>query len=174
MNFPLLTTLRSATAEMHHAVEAKMNLLDPAMTEAEYFAKLATLGAWTRALLEARPAATTGWDPGLEERLTWLSADLTGRGERAGLKLEPFAPDAWWGVCYVVEGSSLGGQVLCRQLGERWPTRYFAGRGAETGKRWMAFLGALRDAEPALDAEAVADGATRAFAALMAPTIDRN
>ena len=167
MNFPLLTALRAATASLHQDVETKMNMLDPAMTEAAYFDKLAKLHAWSRALVASQPDDVP-WDPELPTRLGWLTQDLAERKLATELTLPPFDADAWWGACYVVEGSSLGGQVLCKALGPRWPTRYFEGRGELTGKRWMAFLAALGRAEKTLDSRSVADGAVRAFAALLA------
>lgn len=166
MNFPLLTSLRSATADLHQAVETKMNLLDPAMTEESYFAKLAALHAWAKGLVRAQPAGHA-WDLDLSTRLGWLAEDLGPRADDSVVALEPLDASGWWGACYVVEGSSLGGQVLCRQLGARLPTRYFAGRGAETGKRWMSFLAALRDAEPSLDERKAVEGALGAFGSLL-------
>ena len=46
-----------------------------------------------------------------------------------------------WGVCYVIEGSQLGGAVLYQRLHERLaphPLRYLKGDAAGPGPRWRA------------------------------------
>lgn len=62
------------------------------------------------------------------------------------------------GAMYVIEGSTLGGQVLARQLAKAGLDlgRYFTGYGTLTGPRWKAFcqlLGAA--ATPATEADIV-------------------
>ena len=55
------------------------------------------------------------------------------------------------GVMYVLEGSTLGGQVITRQLAQAGiPLRaYFTGYGARTGPRWKTFCQLLTEAAPA-------------------------
>ncbi len=59
----------------------------------------------------------------------------------------PSAPEQL-GRLYVLEGSSLGGQIISREIGNRLqytPERgcaFFAGYGAETGGMWKALRGA--------------------------------
>ena len=63
------------------------------------------------------------------------------------------------GAMYVVEGSTLGGQVLARQLAKAGLDlgRYFTGYGALTGPRWKAFCRLLGAATtPATEADVVA------------------
>ncbi|SDP34857.1 Heme oxygenase [Ralstonia sp. 25mfcol4.1] len=76
-----------------------------------------------------------------------------------------------WGLCYVIEGSQLGGAVLYRQLSGHFaphPLAYL-GAGKTPGPRWQQFLHALRASvrEPADIALACA-GARRAFNDLLA------
>jgi len=54
------------------------------------------------------------------------------------------------GAMYVLEGSTLGGQVLARQLAKAGSqqVRYFTGYGALTGPRWKAFCQLLGEAAP--------------------------
>jgi heme oxygenase len=50
-------------------------------------------------------------------------------------------------VCYVIEGSQLGGAVLYQRLHERLaphPLRYLRGAPEGPGPRWRAFMLALR------------------------------
>lgn len=65
------------------------------------------------------------------------------------------------GMLYVLEGSTLGGQVLCRHLADRLQLqphqlRYLAGHGRATGARWRATCALLKAAlsTPALRAQA--------------------
>jgi heme oxygenase len=72
-----------------------------------------------------------------------------------------------WGVCYVVEGSQLGGAVLYQRLHARLaphPLRYLKGDAAGPGPRWRTFMLALRQqvCTPAEIAETCA-GACAAF-----------
>lgn len=76
-----------------------------------------------------------------------------------------------WGVCYVVEGSQLGGAVLYKRLAERLaphPLAYLRGNGSP-GPRWQQFMAALRAhvTSPAQVAEAC-QGACDAFDRLIA------
>ncbi|TDN37087.1 hypothetical protein A8B98_04965 [Hymenobacter sp. UV11] len=63
------------------------------------------------------------------------------------------------GAMYVLEGSTLGGQVLARQLAKAGLDlgRYFTGYGALTGPRWKTFCRLLGAAvTPATEADIVA------------------
>jgi heme oxygenase len=53
-----------------------------------------------------------------------------------------------WGVCYVVEGSQLGGTVLYRRLAGQLaphPLNYLKGGSEGPGPRWRRFTEALRE-----------------------------
>ena len=76
-----------------------------------------------------------------------------------------------WGVCYVLEGAQLGGEVLYRRLGARLaphPLNYLHDP-AGPGPRWRVFLAALRAAlsNPA-GITLACDGARAAFDAVLA------
>lgn len=72
------------------------------------------------------------------------------------------------GSLYVMEGSTLGGRVIQRNversLGQNglsaWA--YFAGYGAQTGAMWRSFVERLNEA-PLTDAERIANGAVATF-----------
>lgn len=52
-----------------------------------------------------------------------------------------------WGVCYVVEGSQLGGAILYKRLRAQLaphPLLYLGGDGAPVGPRWQRFMHALQ------------------------------
>jgi heme oxygenase len=174
-----LAALRAATASRHQQLDSGLPIGAPDASLHDYAAHLHMLRAWLAPL----HAWLAGFDdgPGFEHgsRLALIEADL---GE-PGMPPAPPAPAsapwpaaasaAWrWGVCYVIEGSQLGGAVLYQRLAARLaphPLRYLKGIDAGPGPRWRAFMLALR-AEvrtPAEIAEACA-GACAAFDSILA------
>ncbi len=87
----------------------------------------------------------------LGDRLAWLDADLKALGHANSLPalgMEPLSltrPAQWVGCLYVVEGSTLGGQVIARQLrallglDATHGARFFHGWGEETDTHWGDF-----------------------------------
>ena len=76
-----------------------------------------------------------------------------------------------WGVCYVIEGSQLGGAVLYKQLRDALAPhalRYLSGDGVPPGPRWKHFIEAMRASvrEPA-DIKQACAGAVDAFDSLL-------
>jgi heme oxygenase len=76
------------------------------------------------------------------------------------------------GALYVVEGSALGGRVLCRGLDRLLGVeaiegrRFFAGRGAGTGDAWRGFLDRLATVGPEpIGRAALVSGAIETFEA---------
>ncbi len=79
-------------------------------------------------------------------------------------------PERRLGALYVVEGSALGGRLLCRGLDRLFGMesiegrRFFAGRGADTGDAWSAFLDRLASVGPApIGRTALLSGAVETF-----------
>ena len=74
------------------------------------------------------------------------------------------------GAMYVVEGSTLGGQVLARQLtkGGLDLGRYFTGYGALTGPRWKAFGQLLTAAATPTTRDEIVQSAIHTFQQLAA------
>ncbi|RYF05520.1 MAG: heme oxygenase, partial [Oxalobacteraceae bacterium] len=113
-------------------------------------------------------------------RLALIEADLAEPGipaaAAAGMPQPAWPRDAspaWrWGVCYVIEGSQLGGAVLYKRLAERLaphPLRYLKGEDAGPGPRWRSFMQGVRD--QVRTPEAIRDacaGACAAFDAILA------
>ncbi len=158
----------------------------------DYVAHLGILREWLRQLeawlqqFSDGPQATHVVSP--VNRLALIEADLShpcvnaqGRITMPPANEQPDEQPNWrsrsesaayrWGVCYVIEGSQLGGAVLYDRLKERLaphPLDYLAlGRGAP-GKRWPAFVQAMC---AGLDTEAkiheACRGASDAFALLI-------
>ncbi len=192
----LSARLRLQTRAAHDRIEANPHfarLMAPDLTRPEYHALVARLFGH-HAAAEAGLAGAAALLPdrlGLAGRLrrtALLGADLVALGSTPvqvaalprcpGLALR--RPEEAWGVLYVLEGSSLGGQVIARhlaqhlQIGPSTGASGMAPYGAETGALWRGFKDALDEAfamgapdhvctRGALDAEAVIDAACQAF-----------
>lgn len=183
MHAGLSARLRDATREAHERLEAAMPDLASAPTLCELRAVLERFHGF-HLVWEGEVAAHPGLAPlvGERSRLPHLRADLIalgtteeelGRlpacGPARGLAAEPGAA---LGSLYVMEGSTLGGQIISRALaGADWAPagglRYFNPYGRRTGAMWRALQAAL-DATPEAGGERVVDGALRTFAVLEA------
>jgi heme oxygenase len=178
-----LAALRHATAERHQRLDRGLPLSGPSPQLADYAAHLRMLRDWLGPLqawlahYADGPQSHAALAPG--DRLALIDADLR---EPGMLALPAAAPCAqWpagagaayrWGVCYVIEGSQLGGAVLYQRLATRLaphPLRYLRGEPGGPGPRWRAFMLALRAhvRTPADIAEACA-GACAAFDGILA------
>jgi heme oxygenase len=177
-----LAALRSATASRHEELDSGLPIGAADATLADYAAHLAMLRAWLAPLQDWLAGFDDGPRFDQAARLALLDRDLDEQGmpaaplppqsaANAGWPLD--ASPAWrWGVCYVIEGSQLGGAVLYQRLHARLaphPLRYLKGDDAGPGPRWRAFMLALREhvRSPAEIAEAC-DGACAAFDGILA------
>jgi heme oxygenase len=176
----MLAHLRAATRASHEAMEGALGLVDGTLDRDRYCAILSRLyGFWV------------GWEPrvallvGREEftkprrRLHLIAADLAALGVPAGaLAALPRCriprldnAEEALGSFYVMEGSTLGGRVIQRnvelRLGDegRASSTYFAGYGPDTGMMWRAFLVRL-DQAPMTESARIARGAVATFTRL--------
>lgn len=154
LELDVLTALRQATARRHAELDARTPLAAGDVDLRAYHDHLRLLERW----LEPIQAWMAQFDdgPGLPDYLQAIRRDLAhaalggmaspaqGMAAKAG---PAQSGAAWrWGVCYVVEGSQLGGAVLYKRLAERLaphPLEYLRGAGAP-GPRWREFIDALR------------------------------
>ena len=173
----VLAALRAATAERHAELDAHTPLAAAQVDLAAYGAHLRLLEQW----LARVPAWLERFDDGprLPDYLGAIRTDLA-HPSLAPLGAPADAPATWpaqasaayrWGVCYVVEGSQLGGAVLYKRLAPvlaPHPLAYLRGAGSP-GPRWQQFLAALRT--HVVDADQIDDacrGARDAFDSLIA------
>lgn len=192
----VLAALRAATDSRHELLDGGLSIGAADASLDDYIAHLTMLRAWLAPLagwlsgFDDGPQADARLDVDawLRARLALIGADLRDAGvDPATLPVataEPWperAGAAWrWGVCYVVEGSQLGGAVLYGRLQARLAPhalRYLKGEdvtsgspaGAAPGPRWRQFMQALRARvrTPADIAEACA-GACDAFDRILA------
>jgi len=182
--------LRLGTHAAHEAIEANprfARLMAPDLTRAEYRALTARMYGF-HAVAEAMVADAARLLPAdlaLERRLrrTWLLAnDLRALGVTeaalAALPRCPLAPcgtaEEAWGLLYLLEGSSLGGQLIARHLaatlglGPETGAGGMTPHGEATGALWRGFKQALDQAAlaPGFDPDAMIAAANHGFTAL--------
>ncbi len=180
----LLTALRSATHPLHQRLEQQLNVLSPEFSLTDYRRLLLGFLGYYRPLerhLSALPDMER-WLPDSGRRFNktaLLEQDLVNLGVAQTL-LDTLPecknlPDCGnrsqvFGCLYVIEGSTLGGQVMNRHLqatlglGAADGTAFFSGYGAETGALWKILLRCLDD--PALDQTATVQTAVETFISL--------
>lgn len=180
----VLTALREATGSRHALIDSAMPLSGETPTLHDYRLHLQLVAAWLAPLEQWLATFEDGPQCALPfvARMPLIEQDLAAASLRdrqfAGELLEqvmpPDANDAAyrWGVCYVIEGSQLGGTVLYRRLSETLaphPLRYLSGDGVPPGPRWKQFIGAMRvQVVTPHDIARVCEGAKDAFDRLIA------
>jgi heme oxygenase len=175
-----LASLRSATASRHQELDSGLPIGADDASLGDYASHLSMLRAWLAPLQAWLAGFSNGPHFDQAARLALIDEDLAEQGMPAAPAVDSGAPQwppaaspAWrWGVCYVIEGSQLGGAVLYQRLHERLaphPLRYLKGLDAGPGPRWRAFMLALREhvrsPEEILEATA---GACAAFDSILA------
>ena len=154
----ILQRLKEATAARHVAIESRSVLLDPALSRAGYRACLQRfLGYY--APLEQRLLHSPAWHAaGLgydgRHKTPLLLQDLAALGDSPGalaqtpqcLALPRLGSTARiFGCLYVIEGATLGGQIVSRHLQASLGVTpqsggaFFSAYGQHTGSRWKAF-----------------------------------
>lgn len=73
-----------------------------------------------------------------------------------------------WGICYVIEGSQLGGELLYRRLAPRLSPHKLIYLQPKQAKRWPAFLKCMsQEVTTPEQITSACEGAIHAFDALM-------
>jgi heme oxygenase len=182
----ILPRLKQATAARHAAIESRSLLLDPQLSRAEYRACLRRFFGYYAPLelrlLRSQARRGVGLAYGDRYKTPLLTQDLAALGVTAEeLEQSPWCyalPDLRttarpFGCLYVIEGATLGGQIVSRHLQAslgvtpRSGGAFFSGYAEHTGSRWKAFgaqLSAFAQASGA-DDEIVA-GANETFETL--------
>jgi heme oxygenase len=179
----ILQRLRQATGARHTALECQLPLLDPQLSR-EHYRHFVTRFLGYYAPLETRLLALPWWHrigfnyaeryktPHLVQDMLALgvTADTLATFPRCkALPQLDSLPQAL-GCLYVIEGATLGGQLVTRHLQAHLGltpasgTAFFNGYGAHTGARWQAF-GAVLDSFTgrAGDHQAIIDTANHTF-----------
>jgi heme oxygenase len=146
----LRARFRQATADLHARVEARLDLLAPALTAERYGHVLAVLYGYYEPLERAIAAAPRVALP-LRARAPLLAEDLGCLGVSpsavAALPRCPYVPHVGGvaelaGCLYVIEGAALGGLVIGRALREErgWTCRFFHDGHGDVRRRWAAVV----------------------------------
>jgi heme oxygenase len=151
--------LRASTDPMHKGLEANkisQALMSPGVNLTDYAFYLRCMGevisTFDMKVLPAVSSIIT--DAESRKKRKDIDADLEFLYQQGAEKKEakPFLgfggnPSLAYalGYCYVIEGSTLGGRVILKQVGpalklDNGGTQFFSGYGAETGKYWKDFL----------------------------------
>lgn len=173
----LLAELRRETRDAHDRLERELDVPARCRTADGYAALLLTFRS-VHAPLEAAIAACPAADRVLPDwrsrvKTGWLDEDLAALGvDRPGPSVDvaplPSAEDVL-GTAYVVEGATLGGALIVRQLQEAFPEppphRFFSSYGPRRGAQWRAFRVQAEAAHAGgLDTGRIVDAARRTFA----------
>lgn len=170
----MMSRLKQATLPQHHEAEALMPVLDPSLTDTDYARLLRQLHGVIQPL-EARLLALpipAPFELDLRVKAPLLIRDLATLPGTRPVTITPpplpGVPEAL-GALYVLEGATLGGQIITRHLRQTLgvtPQRggaYFYGYGPATGTMWRAFGDAMnRLVAPGDEAQVIA-GAQATF-----------
>jgi heme oxygenase len=158
----MLKSLKASTSARHAALERRLPLLDASLSRSTYQHHLRRLWGFYEPLeaqlLEAPCWNEVGIDYGPRHKTPRLRHDLQILGDTpdavAALpqcqSLPPLTnPAQLWGCLYVIEGATLGGQIIIRHLHTHLGlsaisgASFFDGYGAHTGAHWKAFCAAV-------------------------------
>jgi len=156
----IMAVLRQRTREEHQAIEQALGLVDPDLTVADYTRIIGICYGFWRPLEEKLAAVeglkNSGYDLAAREKTSLLRSDwhALAAHELSGLAVCSELPDvtsvaAAFGCLNVIEGATLGGQVISRHLQMRLGitpstgAAFFHGYGKDTASMWKAFGAAL-------------------------------
>lgn len=150
--------LRRETEVDHRAVEAALPLMNEGLDAAQYLRCLrriyGVVAAWEEGALKVAPEwmLSTLME---RQRVGLLQLDLAWLGDTERDERRPVMPDVndlpgLLGAMYVMEGSTLGGQLIARHVetalrfSEGRGTAFFRGYGNRTGQMWKQFCEFLK------------------------------
>ena len=180
----VLAALRESTGSRHSIIDSAMPLSTVAPTLHDYRLHLQLIAAWLAPLEHWLARFDDGPQRALPAiaRMPLIERDLDDASmtslpatdaTSAHAVQPPEIDDAAyrWGVCYVIEGSQLGGAVLYKQLRDALaphPLSYLSGDGVPPGPRWKSFMEALRaNVTTPRDVARACQGAADAFDLLL-------
>lgn len=146
----VLSRLRAETRAAHEALEADLDIFSHLASDAgrrRLARRFHSLHAGAEAVLAPWLAAVPGLDYEARRRRPVLDRDLAHFGEAPPPPCPLAEPDSRaeaLGLFYVLEGSTLGGQVIRKRLLAGGQTldgvSFLDPYGADTGPRWKSFL----------------------------------
>lgn len=156
----LAQRLKHDTRSVHQRLERGLPLLKDSFTRNDYILLLRKFYGFyvpfERNILRSEFSALLQGKrkvPALREDFEALGVDLCAAGGVSYASLEAFtAAEECWGALYVMEGSTLGGQIISRHLSRKFGLsrdnglRFFSAYGTATARRWKTFLSAMERA----------------------------
>lgn len=155
----ILAELKAATSDIHARTERLLPSLPLLATRDGYVRCLLVLhgfhAGWEPAIWRTTGMEEAGFGGGAQAKLSLIESDLQFLGvgkQQLAISIERPILDscaAALGALYVLEGATLGGQVIERHASRavgvtpRAGGSYFHGHGERTGEMWRAFGGAL-------------------------------
>lgn len=174
---PLLLRLRTETRPYHDSLE--QNVFNQALTAGTLTAANTThflakmygfMRPYEAALQQHAATFAPAWTLTQRFRANLILRDLHRSAEAPGLPECPTMPPLHTtaqllGAMYVMEGSTLGGQVIARQLAKAdIPLRhYFSGYGERTGPMWKTFCQLLTEAATTTNQDEIVASASLTF-----------
>ncbi len=178
----ILKKLKEATKEQHEALESVVDVMNRMFTKEDYGNLLTKFYRFYTAMEAELPAAelkAEGFDIEERRKLPLLERDLTSLGlleeARSAANVKPVIPTLdtaakAFGAVYVMEGATLGGQVITRHLRDHLGISveeggaFFNSYGHMVGPMWKAFGEAVTDfAEKNNDDDAIVETAKQTF-----------
>lgn len=156
--------LKNETAEEHRHLESASRIMKPEFSREDYKAILAKWSLFYSAFESEIDRHQTEFPDAAKfmearRKADLLKADLRFFGIKAEAStphdLQGFLKDAFnsrgalWGALYVLEGSTLGAQVITRHLATQLDLEnndglhFYRGYGDQTGLQWRSFIGEL-------------------------------
>lgn len=180
-----LERLRSGTSLSHKKLEElplSLSIINPDVTYEEYILYLDRMHDVVKDAENTIYPVLYPFIPDMAHRskVYLLESDLENLGHIKKYSQKPLSGNLKentvafaFGIMYVLEGSTLGGRFILKNitaalnLDENNGARYFSGYGNETGSRWKKFLSAMTayESETASGQEIIS-GADFAFAAI--------
>lgn len=158
----ILKQLKEATGARHAAFESRLPLMDADLSQTRYLQLLRLFWGYYQPLeiqLQSLPYwRSMGFDYAERQKTPHLLQDLHALGETSGAiqdlprcqHLPTLASQGLLlGCLYVIEGATLGGQIITRRLQANLGltpltgSAFFGGYGTQTGHRWKAFCAML-------------------------------
>lgn len=174
----MLAKLKEATKDSHQNVEKVLvshlkNLSDLE----EYGALLLKLHNFYKPVeVQVHNLVGTSVLPDIESRnhINNLKSDLSNLGRQIEAAENPFSKNInsisyALGILYVMEGSTLGGQIICSMLKNKLPNiddsvvNYFNSYGEDTPKMWNSFRNHIESASIEIDQDEMLKGARDTF-----------
>jgi heme oxygenase len=180
----ILEKLRQNTRIAHEKLESELNLFERCLEKRNYKSVLKKFYGYYEPLQSKVLALGLNEDAmQIQLRCQWLEDDLKGlEGSFSKSNEFQFCENLPYltgeasvlGFRYVLEGSTLGGQVITRHFRTQWNQQnieglsFFNAHGDETGKNWKNFLNHLKTkAELLSQDEEILRGARETFESLL-------